>query len=318
MHPDSRQPQGGRRRPGTRPAGDGPAPRPSAGRPVDFSRRPRPAAAARHDPDARIVFGKHSVRAVFLARPETVRRVVMREGAARYLQEFIDLSRRAGIEPELVRSGEFLRLGGLYEDEKHQGIFIVCDPLPVLTEYDFGRLHDDAVVVVLDQLSNPQNFGSIIRTAAFYGVDGVVWLKNRAADVDETVSRIAVGGTELVNLFRVTNLVRALEQLKANGFWIYGFDERGEKGLAETEFDPKTAIVIGAEGGGLRRRTKQFCDQLVKIEGGRPGVSSLNASVAAGIVMAEVHRQRRYSSTGPDRAGGGSATMGGFVSGTDS
>ncbi len=264
---------------------------------IDFSRRPRPPAAAKHHPEARIVFGKHSVRAVFLSRPESVRRLIMREGAARHLQEFVDLARRAGVEPELVRSGEFLRLGGLYEDEKHQGIFVVCDPLPVLTEYDFDRLGDEASVVVLDQLSNPQNFGSIIRTAAFYGIDGVVWLKNRAADVDETVTRIAVGGTEFVNLFRVTNLVRTLEQLKEHGFWIYGFDERGDRELTEVEFDAKTAIVIGAEGGGLRRRTKEFCDQLVRIAGGTPGVSSLNASVAAGIVMAELYRQRRVRAT---------------------
>jgi 23S rRNA (guanosine2251-2'-O)-methyltransferase len=266
--------------------------RSAAGRQPEQGYRTRGTAGRRTGAGGRIVFGKHSVRSVFLARPESVQRVVLREGAAGYLQEFIDRARDVGIEPELVRSGEFLRLGGLHEDEKHQGVFIVADPLPVLTEYDFDTLNDEAVVIVLDQLSNPQNFGSIIRTAAFFGVDGVVWLKNRAADVDETVSRIAVGGTEFVTLFRVTNLVRALEQLKEHGFWIYGFDERGDKDLTGTTFDTRTAVVIGAEGGGLRPRTKKFCDELIKIAGGRPGLASLNASVAAGIVMAEVHRQR--------------------------
>jgi 23S rRNA (guanosine2251-2'-O)-methyltransferase len=266
--------------------------RSQADRPPGQGRQVRGTAARRPSSEGRIVFGKHSVRSVFLARPASVRRLVLREGAAGYLQEFVDRARALGIEPEYLRSGEFLRAGGLHEDEKHQGVFVVADPLPVLTEYDFDRLGDDAVVIVLDQLSNPQNFGSIIRSAAFFGVDGVVWLRNRAADIDETVSRIAVGGTELVTLFRVTNLVRALEQLKVNGFWIYGFDERGDRELAATEFDPKTAVVIGAEGGGLRQRTKQFCDELIKIEGGRPGLTSLNASVAAGVVMAEIHRQR--------------------------
>ncbi len=235
-----------------------------------------------------VVYGKHSVRAVFLNRPDSVRRVVLREGAARYLQEFIDLARGAGIEPELVRTGEFLRLSGLSEDDKHQGVFVIADPPKVYTEYDFDLLRDASVVVVLDQLSNPQNFGTIIRTGAFFGVDGIVWLKDRAVDVDATVARIAVGGTEFVRLFRVTNLARSLELLKERGFWVYGFDERGSRTLEETEFDPKTVVIIGAEGQGMRSRTKLYCDELVRIPGGQPGLESLNAAVAAGIVLAKV------------------------------
>lgn len=239
-----------------------------------------------------VIFGKHSVRAVFRARPQAVRRVVMREGAVRYLQEFVDLARKAGIEPEMVRSGEFLRMGGLDEDDKHQGIFVIADPLELYSEHDFGLLDDASVVVVLDQVSNPQNFGTIIRTAAFFGVDGVIWVKDRAADIDSTVSRIAVGGTELVKLFRVTNLARSLQLLKDRGFWVYGFDERGERTLAETSFEAKSAVIIGAEGEGMRQRTKAFCDELVCIPGGQPGLESLNAAVAAGIVMAEIVRGR--------------------------
>lgn len=242
--------------------------------------------------DGEIVYGKHSVRAVFSARPGAIRRVAIREGAIRYLQEFVDLARDAGVQPELLRTGEFLRLGGLAEDDKHQGVFVVTDPLPVYTEYDFGLLGDDSVVVVLDQLSNPQNFGTILRTAAFYGVDGIVWLKDRAVDIDATVSRIAVGGTELVKLFRVTNLARAIDLLKQQGFWVYGLDERGAATLQETSFDRKAALIIGAEGEGMRQRTKLYCDEMVRIAGGRPGLGSLNAAVAAGIVLAEVFRSR--------------------------
>lgn len=227
---------------------------------------------------------------MFQARPEAIRRVVMREGAARYLQEFVDLAEGIGVQPELLRSGEFLWTGGLSEDDKHQGIFVVTSPLPVSTEYDFDLLDDARVVVVLDQISNPQNFGTIIRTSAFFGADAIIWLKNRAVDIDATVLRVAVGGTEFVRLFRVTNLARSLELLKQRGFWVYGFDERGEKALAEAEFDDKAVLVIGAEGGGLRERTKEFCDELIRIPGGRPGLESLNAAVAAGIVLAEFFR----------------------------
>lgn len=230
------------------------------------------------------------MRAAFLTRPEAIRRVVMREGAARYLQEFIDLATEASIKPELMRSGEFLRQGSLDEDDKHQGIFIVADRLKVYDEYDFDTLHNAKVVLVLDQISNPQNLGTIIRTAAFFGVDAIVYLKDRAVDITSTVSRVSVGGTEFVKLFRVTNLARSLELLKDRGFWIYGLDERGQHTLAETRFDDKTAVIIGAEGEGMRRRTKSLCDELVRIPGGRDGLESLNAAVAAAIVMAEVFR----------------------------
>jgi 23S rRNA (guanosine2251-2'-O)-methyltransferase len=275
---------------------DGRKPEPARGPALGYrqERRPTPGPSkanyARSREDIQIVFGKHSVRAAFQARPDAILRVVMREGASRYLQEFVDLATEIGVEPEMLRSGEFLRAGDLSEDDKHQGIFVVTSPLPVCTEYDFDLLDDAKVVVILDQISNPQNFGTIIRTCAFFGADAVIWLKNRAVDIDATVLRIAVGGTEFVKLFRVTNMARSLELLKERGFWVYGFDERGEKTLAEAEFADKAVLVIGAEGGGLRERTKEFCDEMVRIPGGRSGLESLNAAVAAGIVLAEVFR----------------------------
>lgn len=240
-----------------------------------------------------VVYGKHSVRAVFLARPADVRRVVMREGAAKYLGEFLELARAAGIEPELLASGEFLRRGRLAEDDKHQGIFVDVAPLPVHDEHDLALLDDASSVLVLDQLSDPQNFGTILRSAAFFHIDAVVWMKDRAVDLSPTVTRIAVGGAEFVRLFRVTNLARAMQLLKERGFWVYGLDERGERTLAQAEFDRRSALVVGAEGQGLRRRTKELCDELVRIPGGRRGLESLNAGVAATVAMAELVRAPR-------------------------
>jgi 23S rRNA (guanosine2251-2'-O)-methyltransferase len=106
------------------------------------------------------------------------------------------------------------------------------------------------------------------------------------------VARVAVGGAELVDLYRVTNLARSLQILKELGFWIYGLDERGERTLAQTEFDAKTVLVIGAEGEGLRQRTKGECDALVRIPGGQAGLESLNAGVATAVALAEVFRGR--------------------------
>lgn len=256
--------------------------------PARTSARPRSGLSI--DAAHEIVYGKHSVRAVFLARPESIKRLVMREGAAKYLNEFIEMAAKIGINAELMRSGEFLREGGLQEDDKHQGIFLVAEKLRLFDEYDIPILAESRAVLILDQVSNPQNLGNIIRTAAFFDLDAIIYPKDRAADITPTVNRVAVGGIEFVRLFRVTNLARSIEQLKLHGFWIYGFDQRGSKTLAQTQFDEKSAFVIGAEGEGIRHRTKSLCDELVRIPGGREGVESLNAAIAASIVMAEMVR----------------------------
>jgi 23S rRNA (guanosine2251-2'-O)-methyltransferase len=239
-----------------------------------------------------LISGKHAVRAVFLARPRAVRRVVLLEGALRYLEEFVEFSRAAGVEPEVVPRRAFLRTGNFSEEDRHQGVLVFADPPSVHGEGGLEALSDAATVLVLDQISNPQNFGTIIRNAAFFGVDAVVWLKNRSVDLSPEVARVAVGGVEFVKLFRVVNLARTFDALKSHGFWVYGLDERGEKTLAETEFDRKTVLVVGAEGEGLRRRTKEYCDALVRIPGGRPGLQSLNAGVATAVALAEVFRAR--------------------------
>jgi 23S rRNA (guanosine2251-2'-O)-methyltransferase len=235
------------------------------------------------------IFGKHSVRAVYLTRPRSVRRMLL-AGKESYHREFIELARESGIEPELLPWPEFRREGQVTDDDKHQGIVIFTDPRVLLTEADLNQLADARVVLALDQISDPQNLGTILRNAAFFGVDAVLILKNRSAELTPLVARVAVGGAEFVKVFRVTNLARSLEILKEHGFWIYGLDERGEKSLAETDFDEKTVLVVGAEGEGLRHRTKQICDVLVSIPGGRPWLESLNAGVATAVALGEVFR----------------------------
>ncbi len=242
-----------------------------------------------------VVYGKHPVRAVFLARPEAVRRLLLLEGPIRYLQEFVNMAKAAGIEPEVVDRATIDRLGRLEPGEKHQGVLAITKPRVVRVESELGALADAKLVLVLDQVSNPQNFGAVLRGAAFFGADAVLWLKNRSADLTSTVVKVSVGGVEIVDLYRVTNLSRSLQTLKDLGFWVYGLDERGEHTLAETSFADRTALVIGAEGEGLRKRTKEHCDVLVRISGGRSGVESLNAAVAATVALAEVTRDQAFS-----------------------
>ncbi|MEO5372849.1 MAG: 23S rRNA (guanosine(2251)-2'-O)-methyltransferase RlmB [Alphaproteobacteria bacterium] len=240
-----------------------------------------------------IVFGKHSVRAVFLTRPEDVHRVILLAGKMQPPEEFIDLARKAGIEPEILPWDKFLRAGKLTETDTHQGVCIVAEPRTIYDESELDMLAESRSVLALDQISNPQNLGTILRNAAFFGVDAVVMLRNRSVDVTPTAVRVAVGGAEFVMIYRVTNLARSLDRLKKLGFWIYGLDERGTRTLAETSFAEKVVLVVGAEGEGLRQRTGTFCDELVRIPGGRPGLESLNAGVASAIALAELFRNRR-------------------------
>jgi 23S rRNA (guanosine2251-2'-O)-methyltransferase len=173
----------------------------------------------------------------------------------------------------------------------------------VYGEHDLDRLRDTHRVIALDQISDPQNLGSVLRAAAFFDADAVLLLKNRSAELTPKVARIAVGGAEFVDVFRVTNLARSLDILREYGYWVYGLDERGENTLRETEFDSKAVLVVGAEGQGLRQRTRTKCDALVRIPGGREGVESLNAAVATAIALAEIVGASRSA----DSVGGGAA-----------
>ena len=250
------------------------------------------------------VYGKHSVRAVLLRRPQSVTRLIM-AGKESYHQDLMKLARRSGIEPEMLAWPEFRRVGGVSDDDKHQGIVALTTPRPLLTEADLNSLGEARVVLALDQISDPQNLGTILRSAAFFGVDAVLILKNRAAEVSPLVARVAVGGAELVDIYRITNLARSLEILKGLGFWVYGLDERGDGTLAQTRFDDKTVLIVGAEGEGLRQRTKSECDALVRIAGGQRGLESLNAGVATAVALSEVFRGRDTAGEPRSSAGRG-------------
>jgi 23S rRNA (guanosine2251-2'-O)-methyltransferase len=182
-----------------------------------------------------------------------------------------------------------------FPDCVHQGVVAEAGSLPEYTERDMCHLLEgktNSFVLLLDGVTDPHNLGACLRSADAAGVDFVVIPKDKSASITPVVSRVACGAAESIPLIRVTNLVRAMEQLKQQGVWIFGADGEATTSMYGLDFKASIALVMGAEGVGLRRLTRDHCDGLFAMPM-HGTVSSLNVSVATGVALYEVVRQRQ-------------------------
>jgi 23S rRNA (guanosine2251-2'-O)-methyltransferase len=177
----------------------------------------------------------------------------------------------------------------------HQGIAALFAPLeePLLEDV-LARCGEHALVLALDQVSDPHNVGAILRSAAAFGVAGLVVTDRHAPADTGVLAKAASGALELVPMVRAVNLARTLDQLKDAGFWLYGLDEQGEVALGELDLAGRVAIVLGAEGEGLRRLTAEKCDRLATIPT-EAKFAALNVSNAAAVAAYEWARRRGSS-----------------------
>src|SRR5579885_2096863 len=208
-------------------------------------------------------------------------------------EEILRLARWRGIP---VRFEERGRLDRIANSREHQGVVAVAAASAAATlETILARANSSGgagLIVLLDGVEDPHNLGAIIRTALAAGAHGVVIPERRAAGLTDTVSRASAGALAHLPVAKVTNLVRAMEELKEAGFWLVGLDEHAEKSYTEVDFTSPVGIVLGSEGQGLHELTRKRCDFLVSLPTSGP-VKSLNVSVAAGVVLFEALRQRR-------------------------
>ena len=236
-----------------------------------------------------ILSGIHPVaEALRAGRP--LDRVLIAQGAGGpRLQEIIDLAREASIPVRFEQRGALDRLAG---SSTHQGVVA----LGATQKYaGLDAVGAEGILVVLDGVEDPHNLGAIIRTAHAAGSSGVMIPERRAAGLTDVVAKAAAGALEHVPVIRVTNVNRALEDLKKRGYWIYGLDERGAEDYDRVNYNEPTALVLGGEGKGLHDQVRKHCDALVRIPmAGK--ISSLNVSVATGIVLFEWKRRRGKSS----------------------
>ncbi len=241
-----------------------------------------------------IAYGMHTVRVLLSRSPARVRRVLIASGrdAGRHA-EIRELAMRAGVqlsgadEPTLDR----MAAGG-----RHQGVVAEVAPRAGDPETQLEEALEAAgeapLLLVLDGVQDPHNLGACLRSADAAGVAAVIVPRDRAAGMTPVVRKVAAGAAETVPLVAVVNLARTLRELKDRGFWLVGTDDEAGKTLYDADLMGPTAIVMGSEGEGMRRLTRECCDLLVTIPMAG-AVESLNVSVAAGIVLFEAVRQRR-------------------------
>ena len=240
-----------------------------------------------------IVFGLHAVRTLLQQRPERASLLILQKGRedAR-ATELMQLAQGAGVRTEWRDARELDRLAG---SERHQGACLQVRAVGALGEGALDELLDrlstPPLLLVLDGVQDPHNLGACLRTADAAGVTAVIVPRDRAAGLSPTVRMVASGAAETMPLIQAVNLARTLRWLKEREVWIVGTDDQAPKPLYATPLTGPMALVLGAEGPGLRRLTKESCDLLVSIP--MLGVvESLNVSVAAGVLLYEAVRQR--------------------------
>lgn len=195
----------------------------------------------------------------------------------------------------VIKEVDRRKLDSMSETGTHQGVMAIITPFKYCEVEDIlaaaAERCEKPFIIILDEIEDPHNLGSIVRTAELSGVHGIIIPKRRNVGITPTVYKSAAGAIEHMKIAKVTNINQAIDELKDNGVWVYGTDIRAEEYSYQTDFSGACALVIGNEGTGMSKLTKDKCDKLIKIP--MVGtINSLNASVAAGIMMYEVMKGR--------------------------
>lgn len=243
----------------------------------------------------RIVYGLHTVRHALEHSPGDILEcwIQASKKKVKSFQTIADLAKSHGVSVQWVEKGTLEKLTG---KSVHQGVVIKGRRIQPAKQTDIDSFLSEAgnkpsFILVLDGIQDPHNLGACLRSANAAAVDAVVIPKDRAVQINATVSKVASGAIEHTPVITVTNLARALEKLKSAGIWVIGTSDDAKQSLYEADLTGPLALVLGAEGKGMRQNTRKHCDRLVRIPMAGQ-VESLNVSVAAGVVMFEAMRQR--------------------------
>jgi 23S rRNA (guanosine2251-2'-O)-methyltransferase len=240
---------------------------------------------------ARLLFGFHAVTVRLKTAPGSIVEIYV--DAARRdqrMRQFVERAREAGV--RLIDSDD-ARLHKLCGTHRHQGVVAQVQPVETVKSLDdlLDAVDGPPLLLVLDGVTDPHNLGACLRVADGAGAHAVLAPKDHAVGVNATVAKVASGAAETVPYFMVTNLARTLGELKERDVWVVGTSDAAEKSLYDVDLSGPIALVLGAEGAGLRQLTARTCDELVRLPM-KGAVESLNVSVAAGVCLYEAVRQR--------------------------
>ena len=246
--------------------------------------------------DLERVFGLHAVQALLDRHPKRIKRLLLQAGRLNERQQaLLALAERQGVALQRVAGDEL----DAQAEGVHQGVLAEVVPSQLWSEEMLGhmldRLEGTPLLLVLDGVTDPHNLGACLRSADAAGAHAVIVPRDRSASLNPTVRKVACGAAETVPLVAVTNLSRTLKQLKQRGLWAVGTAGEADQLIYDVDFTVPSIIIMGAEGAGMRRLTREHCDYLAKLPMAG-SVSSLNVSVATGICLFEAVRQRGASS----------------------
>ncbi len=239
-----------------------------------------------------IVFGFHSVESVMRNDPINVLQLLVEKNRHdKRMNQLIQFAEAQGISIEYLKKTDLQKQA---ESHKTQGVAIRYKASAKIEGHSLEDLmqKDDVLFLVLDGVTDPHNLGACLRTADAAGVDGVIVPKDRAAGITPVTRKVACGAAETIPFFQVTNLARTLKLLSDHDVWIAGTAGEAENDIYDVQLTGKLALVMGAEEKGMRRLTREHCDQLIKLPMAGQ-VESLNVSVATGVCLFEVVRQRK-------------------------
>ncbi len=239
------------------------------------------------------LYGLHAIDAVLSSEPERIIEIFALKGRTDdRLNDAVNQARRFGISVQFCHRKV---LDDKVNGEQHQGIVAKAKPARVLDENDLDKLieqHPSPLLLILDGVTDPHNLGACLRTANAAGANAVIVPKDKSAGLTGTARKVACGAAETTPFIQVTNLSRTLKALQGQGVWVIGTAGEATQEIYDVTLKGPMALVMGAEGKGMRRLTRETCDELVKLPMAG-SVSSLNVSVATGICLYEMVRQRR-------------------------
>ncbi|MEA3423446.1 MAG: 23S rRNA (guanosine(2251)-2'-O)-methyltransferase RlmB [Bacillota bacterium] len=234
------------------------------------------------------IFGKNAVKEALKEDVEINKMLLQKEGNVSGLGELIRLAKEKKI---VIQDVSKRKLDEVSEGGNHQGVIVMVSPFKYAEVEELIKDKESPLLVILDGIQDPHNLGAIIRTSYAAGVDGIIIPKRRAAAVNSTVVKTSAGYAMQMPIARVTNIAKTIDYLKGNNIWIAGADMGGDSSLFNADFKGGLGIVMGNEGEGISRLVKEKCDFIISIPM-KNNVESLNASVAASLLIYEAYRQR--------------------------